>query len=100
MHSVNTTQNVSKRMKLAINAAIGKKSTSERKHGFLPPPIPLDRSITKTLNKDDYLTMKLQLIPNKSTSPVYKLNVPYFKDGTPKELISPLLFILMLVKHN
>ena len=38
------------------------------------------------MQKDDYLTMKLQLIPNKLTSPVYELNVPYFKnDGTPEE---------------
>ena len=57
----------------------------ERKHGFLPPPIPLDCAVTKDLNKDDYLTMKLQLIPNKTTSPIYKLNVPYFKDSTPEE---------------
>ena len=63
-----------------------KKNNTDRKSGFLPPPIPLERAETKTLQKDDYLTMKLRSIPNKSTSPVYELNVPYFKaDGTPEE---------------
>ena len=65
---------------------VPQKTTNDRKTGFLPPPIPLQRSESKTLQKDDYLSMKLRSIPNKSTSPVYELNVPYFKsEGTPEE---------------
>ena len=62
-----------------------KVSSADRKSGFLPPPIPLERPEVKKLQKDEYLVMKLRSIPNKSTSPVYELNVPYFKDGTPEE---------------
>ena len=63
-----------------------KTSTSDCKTGFLPLPIPLQQALPKTLQKDDYLTMKLRSIPKKASSPVYKLNVPYFKNnGTPKE---------------
>ena len=62
-----------------------KVSNNDRKTGFLPPPIPLERPEAKTLQKDEYLVMKLRSIPSKSTSPVYELNVPYFKDGTPEE---------------
>ena len=62
-----------------------KTSNNNCKLGFLPPPIPLERPTNKTLQKDEYLVMKLQSIPNKSTSPVYKLNVLYFKDGTLEE---------------
>ena len=60
-------------------------SNMDRKSGFLPPPIPLERPKIKKLQRDKYLVMKLRSIPNKSTSPVYELNVPYFKDGTPEE---------------
>ena len=62
-----------------------KASNNDRKSGFLPPPIPLERPENKALQKDEYLVMKLRSIPNKSTSPVYELNVPYFKDGTPED---------------
>ena len=62
-----------------------KVSNNNHKTGFLPPPIPLERPKAKTLQKDEYLVMKLQSIPNKSTSLVYELNVSYFKDGMPEE---------------
>ena len=62
-----------------------KANNNKRKLGFLPPPIPLECPTNKTLQKDEYLVMKLQLVPNMSTSPVYKLNIPYFKDGTPEK---------------
>ena len=55
MHSVNTTQVVLKRMKVAIP----KVKNNNRKTGFPPPPIPLEQSAYKDLQKDDYLTMKL-----------------------------------------
>ena len=62
-----------------------KTNNNNRKSGFLPPPILLERPTNKVLQKDEYLVMKLRSVPNKSNSPVYKLNVPYFKDGTPEE---------------
>ena len=62
-----------------------KVSNKDCKTGFLPPPIPLKRPVIRTLQKDKYLVMKLWSIPNKSTSPVYELNVPYFKDSTLEE---------------
>ena len=82
MHSVNTHWSLYQRMKVVPT----KTSTSNCKTGFLPPPIPLQQALPKTLQKDDYLTMKLHSIPKKASSPVYKLNVPYFKNnGTPEE---------------
>ena len=73
---------VSTRMKVSVPK---KTNNNDRKSGFLPPPIPLERPTNKVLQKDEYLVMKLRSVPNKSNSPVYELNVPYFKDGTPEE---------------
>ena len=63
MHSVNTTQVVLKRMKVAIP----KVKNNNRKTGFPPPPIPLEQSAYKDLQKDDYLTMKLDLFLTSQT---------------------------------
>ena len=83
MHSVNTHEIRVQRMKVVPKK--DKVSNNDRKTGFLPPPIPLERAEAKKLQKDDYLVMKLRSIPNKATSPVYELNIPYFKDGTSEE---------------
>ena len=74
-----------------MKVAIPKVKNNNRKTGFPPPPIPLEQSAYKDLQKDDYLTMKLWSIPNKSNSPVYKLNVPYYKDRTPEEWLKFLI---------
>ena len=90
MHSVNTTRNRVLRMKLAdivtkAGTTVPKKSTNDRRSGFLPPPIPLERPPPRILQKDEYLVMKLRSEPKRSSSPVYELSVPYFKNGTPEE---------------
>ena len=72
-------------MKIAASIPTKKSPTSERKSGFLPPPIPLARPEKRELSKEEYLTMKLRSIPDKATSPTYDLNVPYFDSGTPEE---------------
>ena len=68
-----------------VNNPVPKKTTNDQHSGFLPPPIPLERPALKILQKDKYLVMKLQSDPKKATSPIYKLNVPYFKNGTVEE---------------
>ena len=83
-----------------MKVAIPKVKKTKRKTGFLPLPIPLEQSAYKDLQKDNYLTMKLWSIPTKSNSPVYELNVPYYKDRTPEEWLKFLLNLkkLSLVK--
>ena len=68
-----------------VKNPVPKKTTNDQQSGFLPPPIPLERPAPKILQKDKYLVMKLQSDPKKSSSPIYKLNIPYFKNGTVKE---------------
>ena len=80
-----------------MKVAIPKIKNNKRKTGFPPPPIPLERSAYKDLQKDDYLTMKLRSIPNKSNSPVYELNVPYYKDGTPEEWLKFLVNLKKII---
>ena len=61
------------------------KRSSKTPAGFAPPPIPLERPVTKELEKDDYVSLKLKTVPRSSTSAEYSLNVPYFRSGTPEE---------------
>ena len=61
------------------------KNHGERKTGFLPPPISLQATEPAVLGKDQYLTMKLRLVPTQDKSPTYNLVVPYFKNGTSEE---------------
>eukprot|EP00957_Ditylum_brightwellii_P185916 14154250-Ditylum_brightwellii.AAC.1 len=42
-----------------------------------PPP--------RQLKQGQYHTYKLHTIPTDATSPIYKLSVPFFDEGTPKE---------------
>ena len=59
------------------------------------PIISLDRLTCANVSKLDSLTFKLQAIPTEADSITYKLTVPYFKTGTPEEL---LMFIFDLRK--
>ena len=61
------------------------KAGSDRKSGFQPPPIPLKRPDDKELTKEQYMSLKLRSIPDKTNSPTYELTVAYFDDGTPEE---------------
>ena len=64
---------------------VGKKNYGDWNGGFLPPPISLQVTEPAVLAKDQYLTMKLRLVPSVDKSPTYDLVIPYFKNGTPKE---------------
>ena len=59
------------------------------------PIISLDRPTRANVSKSDSLTFKLRAIPTEVDSSTYELMVPYFKTGTPKEL---LMFIFDLRK--
>eukprot|EP00957_Ditylum_brightwellii_P065530 4970849-Ditylum_brightwellii.AAC.1 len=49
--------------------------------------IPFQRSAPRNLEKGQYHTYKLRTAPADPTSPVYKLVVPFFDEGTPEEWI-------------
>ena len=53
------------------------------------PPIPLKplRNEVDTQDKNSYLTVELRYTPTDPDSRVYKKNVQYFKNGTPKQYI-------------
>ena len=53
------------------------------------PPIPLKplRNEVDTQDKNSYLTVELRYTPADPDSRVYKKNVQYFKNGTPKQYI-------------
>ena len=63
---------------------------------FVSPAIGLDRPALKDkLNKTQCLTFKLRSTPADENSSTYELTVPFFRSGTPEEL---LLFIKSLKK--
>eukprot|EP00957_Ditylum_brightwellii_P125086 9534889-Ditylum_brightwellii.AAC.1 len=41
----------------------------------------------RQLNRGQYYLYKLHTTPVGATSPIYKLSVPFFNDGTPEEWI-------------
>ena len=51
------------------------------------PPIPLIREEREPREKDDFLTMTLLTNPSDKDSHKFKLEVPYFEDGSPEELL-------------
>ena len=69
-----------------VNARIPKKVTYTRIS--IVPPIPLVKAHKKSLNKDEFITLKLRTTPNQTTSPTYDQNIPLFNTGTPDEVIT------------
>ena len=67
-------------------ASYSKKSTKPKKR-ILIAPIPLERPEKKSLSKQDYLTFKLRSNPAEADSTTYELTVPFFKSGTPEEVL-------------
>jgi hypothetical protein len=67
-------------MKVVPQASVG--SSNKKRHVI--PPIPFERCAddTKSLQKHEYLTFKLQSIPTAADSPVYELSVPFFNKGS------------------
>ena len=53
------------------------------------PPIPLitEKDELDTQEKGSYLTVELRYTPADDDSKVYKKNIRYFKNGTPKQYI-------------
>ena len=74
-------------------AGAERKQKSDKR--YVPPVISLDRPTEKELKKDDYMSYKLRVHPNDDNSPTYDLTVPFFRGGTPEEL---LMFIDRLSK--
>lgn len=62
------------------------KNTNPKKR-ILIAPIPLERPEKKSLSKEQYLTFKLRSNPAEADSTTYELTVPFFKDGTPEEVL-------------
>jgi len=54
--------------------------------GYCPPIIPFICQTKQDLKKDEVLTFKLHTNPNQDASPTYDLAVPFFGQGTAKEL--------------
>jgi hypothetical protein len=54
---------------------------------FIPPPIPLRVPETKVLRHGDYMNVQLRANPNDADSSKYKMDIPFFKDGTPEEYV-------------
>ena len=46
------------------------------------PPIPLIKEEEKAYAKGSYTTLKLRANPAEENSPIYEIQVPYFKSGT------------------
>eukprot|EP00957_Ditylum_brightwellii_P049240 3736480-Ditylum_brightwellii.AAC.1 len=58
-----------------------KSSNPDVKQAIIPFPRPEPRN----LEKGQYHTYKLCTTPVDPTSPVYKLSIPFFDEGTPEE---------------
>jgi hypothetical protein len=54
---------------------------------FIPPPIPLERGDVPQVTKENSITLKLKTNPLDDHSGTYELTVPYFRDGTPEQLL-------------
>ena len=54
---------------------------------LITPPIPFEKPEPRQLKKDEYITMKLRTVGNDPTSATREISVPYFKKGTPEELL-------------
>jgi len=52
------------------------------------PVIPLDRPKSPNYKKDEVLTFKLQTNPDNNSLPIYKITIPYFKDGVAEVLFN------------
>ena len=77
---------------LQVEESNMKIAQADSKHGssakrFIPPPIPLERPVKKSLKKDEYLTFKLRSTPSNDNSSVYEITVPFFRSGTPEEFL-------------
>ena len=59
-------------------------AAKKTKH-FIPPAIPLDRLTKKTYEKSEVLLLKLRSNPTDEDSQTYKLIIPFFRSGMPKD---------------
>jgi hypothetical protein len=54
---------------------------------YVQPVIGLERPSKKELKKDECLTFKLRSSPNDANSLTYEITVPFFRNGSPEELL-------------
>ena len=54
---------------------------------FVQPVIPLERPKTRDFKKNEVLTFKLRSNPKDENSLTYDLSIPFFREGTPEELL-------------
>lgn len=50
-------------------------------------PIPLERPKQPVPDPEDMYKAELRTVPNDPDSPKSSIHIPYFKDGTPEELL-------------
>ena len=64
-------------------------SVYTQKKRVVVPPIPFERSPDedKELQKHEYITFKLRSTPDDAESTTFDLTVPFFKSGTPEQLL-------------
>eukprot|EP00957_Ditylum_brightwellii_P042025 3182180-Ditylum_brightwellii.AAC.1 len=60
-----------------------KQSNLDVKRAIIPFPIPAPRQ----LERGQFHTYKVRITPADATSPIYKLSIPFFNEGTPEEWI-------------
>jgi len=62
-------------------------SNSQKNRNRIILIIPFDRLEVTVLRKDQYLSFKLRSNPQDEASATYELTVPYYRSGTPEELL-------------
>jgi hypothetical protein len=67
------------------------KLTSTNSTHLIKPPIALERPVCCEYSKDQYVNFKLKSNPTAMHSTNYKLNIPEFNGGEPKEFYLHLL---------
>ena len=62
-------------------------SSSKPSKAPVVPPIPLIKEEEKAYAKRSYTTLKLRSNPAEENSPIYEIQVPYFKSGTCEQFL-------------
>ena len=62
-------------------------SSNKPSKALVVPPIPLIKEEEKAYAKGSYTTLKLHSNPAEENSPIYEIQVPYFKSGTCEQFL-------------
>ena len=69
---------------MKVSATSSRHSSSSR----VVPAIPFERPESKELRKQDMVSFKIKTNPGDPNSPEHTINIAYFKDGSPEELLT------------